>query len=90
MLVHFESDNIVNKSGFDVTYSSTTTPSGAIDNQGYCTELTTFTLPAGSFHDGSGSGIDYLSNTYHNTKPYYISICIVFIWKTIITFLVIP
>ena len=50
MLVHFTSDNSVNKQGFSASYtSSTTTPPS-------CSGTTTFTASSGTFDDGSGSG----------------------------------
>jgi PKD repeat protein len=47
-----------------LSYSSITTPNGNINNLGYCNDITTFNLPVGTFHDGSGTGNDYLDSTH--------------------------
>ncbi len=64
MLVHFTSDHLINKSGFDLSYSTTSTPNNGIVNHGYCNDITSYNLPVGTFHDGSGVGADYLDSTH--------------------------
>ena len=58
MLIHFTSDNIVNKDGFEATWTSSQN-----NNSGTpCSGTTNLTLASGTFDDGSGNTAKYQNN----------------------------
>lgn len=68
--LNFTSDYMINDEGWEISWTSTlpagggSTVGGSTSNQGYCNSLTTYGMPAMTFHDGSGVNVDYKENSH--------------------------
>ena len=68
VFIVFTSDYMIGSEGFEITYNGTIsqvgTNPGPITNMGLCNSLTTYGMPAMTFHDGSGVNVNYVNNSH--------------------------